>query len=408
MYSVPVLSQPERKVLYSELHIIPSDSLNTVYFSYRIPYDRFIFVKNNDYYEAEFRVSVEVFDSSGKHVTRQIEDGRIKTNKFDETNSKYLYKQDIIKFHLNNGFYKIYPILTDLNVDKDLHLKAIELNIVKKDSSDFLNPIIVESKKSDCVDKTSMLLANFGNIIPFSDKEFNIVIPSTKPGLRSIHCTVINAGDTVFNQNLTDSFPGSIKLSNCNGQVILKTVLKEKSIKNFIIRNLSQKLKEGETKIYVSMMNPHSVSRDFAIHVTWIDKPLSLNDYENAIKNLRIIGKDSIAASMLSESSKLYPELLYKFWKNLDPTPNSQYNPVMDEFYSRVDYASKHFFTLSGKSGITTDRGKIFIRYGQPSKIERTSNQLGQVLESWIYKKPERKFVFIDKDGSGDFSIKKD
>ena len=77
----------------------------------------------------------------------------------------------------------------------------------------------------------------------------------------------------------------------------------------------------------------------------------------------------------------------------------------MNEYYSRVDYAQLNFSTLTGTKGVNTDRGKIYIMFGKPDKIERNSNSSGKVVETWIYNNPQRKFVFVDKQGVGEFSL---
>jgi GWxTD domain-containing protein len=77
----------------------------------------------------------------------------------------------------------------------------------------------------------------------------------------------------------------------------------------------------------------------------------------------------------------------------------------MTEYYRRIDYAAKEFRGLGKDNGIKTDRGMIYIRFGKPDEVERTSNNQGQVVETWTYKNPERKFVFVDKRGLGNFTL---
>ncbi len=52
-----------------------------------------------------------------------------------------------------------------------------------------------------------------------------------------------------------------------------------------------------------------------------------------------------------------------------------------------------------------TDRGRVYIRFGKPDKIERTSNEEGNVVETWTYSKQDMKFVFVDKKGTGSFTL---
>jgi GWxTD domain-containing protein len=75
----------------------------------------------------------------------------------------------------------------------------------------------------------------------------------------------------------------------------------------------------------------------------------------------------------------------------------------MNEFYSRADYAAVNFRSLSGKTGLESDRGKIYIKFGKPVKVERKSSQNGKIIEVWIY--TGRSFTFMDDKGTGDFNL---
>jgi GWxTD domain-containing protein len=79
----------------------------------------------------------------------------------------------------------------------------------------------------------------------------------------------------------------------------------------------------------------------------------------------------------------------------------------MSEYYKRVDYTAKNFSSLSGKKGFETDRGKVYIQFGKPKTIERGSNSEGKVVETWYYN-DQKKFIFIDKQGTGDFPLQKE
>ncbi len=407
-FPVSVFCQSSRHLIYSAIYVIPSDTINTVYFTYKIPYNRFIFVKNINGYKADYRITLEVFTLNGKHVTRQIQRNEIFTKNFENTNSNSIFKQNFIKFQLQEGKYKVYPIFNDLNINKEIYLKPDTVNIRKKNVSDILPPIVVNAGKVDCRKNSFIALTNFSNFIPFSEKEYNLIIPFIDTTVNLINYKIINDGDTLFNQNITNSFIAALKFQKCGKNLILKFGSKQRPTRNFIIENFSHLLKEGKATIYLTDLNNLKIIRKFSVYIKWINKPISLRNPEQAIKYLSIIGKGSTVDRLLSGSSKRYLMHLNEYWKKFDPTPKTEFNPLMEEFYDRIDYAMKHFFTLGGKNGATTDRGKIFIQFGKPIKIERYSNNYGQIVEEWFYNKPKRKFDFIDKDGTGNFKLIKD
>ncbi len=57
-----------------------------------------------------------------------------------------------------------------------------------------------------------------------------------------------------------------------------------------------------------------------------------------------------------------------QFWMRRDPDPRSYINSFKEEHYRRISYANDHF--TSGIPGWRTDRGRIYIMYGQPDNID--------------------------------------
>ncbi len=59
---------------------------------------------------------------------------------------------------------------------------------------------------------------------------------------------------------------------------------------------------------------------------------------------------------------------LEQYWSDRDPTPGTERNELRDEHYRRVQLANRRFPSIR-KKGMETDRGRIFIRYGEPDEI---------------------------------------
>ena len=64
------------------------------------------------------------------------------------------------------------------------------------------------------------------------------------------------------------------------------------------------------------------------------------------------------------------------FWKRQDPTPDSADNPVYDEFLRRFALAQSRYSVL--KAGALSDRGRMLIRYGEPSSIDAEAMPLNR------------------------------
>ncbi len=134
------------------------------------------------------------------------------------------------------------------------------------------------------------------------------------------------------------------------------------------------------------------------------------------------------------------------YWRDKDPTPETAINEVRREHYRRIHVANRRFKSIRGK-GMESDRGRIYIRYGEPDQLSTGYSsqsfftpQLGfqpgsdqqsvegalggfnadeKGYEIWIYNERgaflgERRnrgaglqleFVFVDVEGYGNYSL---
>jgi len=100
-------------------------------------------------------------------------------------------------------------------------------------------------------------------------------------------------------------------------------------------------------------------------------------------------------------------EFLFKFWKDKDEVPETPENETFMKYFARVDYANQKF-TAMKKEGWKTDRGRVYLIYGEPSEIERYPNQLdSKPYEIWQYHNLEGGviFVFADLTGFSDYQL---
>jgi GWxTD domain-containing protein len=95
----------------------------------------------------------------------------------------------------------------------------------------------------------------------------------------------------------------------------------------------------------------------------------------------------------LSDSGKaLY---LARFW--------SQHN--LAEFARRMETARDRYRSLQ-TDGLRTDRGRIYVKYGQPDEVDRRVLEIDRrPREYWSYYSQGFTFVFIDVSGSDDYRL---
>jgi len=81
-----------------------------------------------------------------------------------------------------------------------------------------------------------------------------------------------------------------------------------------------------------------------------------------------IITPEEKAAFKQLSNDEERDQFIEQFWLRRDPTPDTPENEFKEEHYRRIAYANEHF--ASGIPGWKTDRGRIYIIWGQPDQIE--------------------------------------
>jgi GWxTD domain-containing protein len=118
-----------------------------------------------------------------------------------------------------------------------------------------------------------------------------------------------------------------------------------------------------------------------------------------------IITPEEKRAFLLLKTDDEREQFIEAFWQRRDTSPDTQENEYRVEYYGRIAYANQNF-TSGVVAGWQSDRGRIYITYGKPELIEKTTS--GQV---WIYKHlpgsgRDIKFEFSDATGTGDLRLR--
>lgn len=92
---------------------------------------------------------------------------------------------------------------------------------------------------------------------------------------------------------------------------------------------------------------------------------------------------------------------LFNFWKQRDPEPNTPENERKLEYFERVKKADE-MFRGSREKGWRSDRGRVYIMYGEPSEIDRYPNEMNAYpYEIWSYNYIEGGVIFVFGDITG-------
>lgn len=134
----------------------------------------------------------------------------------------------------------------------------------------------------------------------------------------------------------------------------------------------------------------------------WVDIPTSLLNVSVAIDMMEaILDKEEyrrVRRLNTNEKEKYFRE----YWNPKDPSPGTEYNELMVEYYRRVDLAYERFSSAT-TPGYASDQGKTFILMGEPDRITRRFPPDQPALEIWEY--GDRQMIFQATSGFGDFQL---
>ena len=137
----------------------------------------------------------------------------------------------------------------------------------------------------------------------------------------------------------------------------------------------------------------------------WVTVPETSEDITMAINQMRYIlpgdSLDRYLEAPLVEQQRFFKN----FWANRDPNPNTLINELMEEYFSRINYANREFSNFNSK-GWLSDRGRIIVKFGYPDDVERHPFEINSVpYEIWRFYSLRKVFVFADENGFGEYRL---
>jgi GWxTD domain-containing protein len=100
-------------------------------------------------------------------------------------------------------------------------------------------------------------------------------------------------------------------------------------------------------------------------------------------------------------------EFMFNFWRARDENNADDRNDFYMKYLERINESNAKFSAM-GKDGWRTDRGRVYLIYGEPSEIERYPNQTEtRPYEIWHYEYLEGgvEFIFGDLTGFSDYQL---
>jgi GWxTD domain-containing protein len=127
--------------------------------------------------------------------------------------------------------------------------------------------------------------------------------------------------------------------------------------------------------------------------------------YAEFLSQVRYLITKNERKEFLALPDEQKPPFIEQFWKKRDADPATPTNEFKEDYLHRIKQANELFFG-EAEAGWLTDRGRVYILYGPPTRRETTmpaGGRTGPCLETWYYS--DFPVVFSDRNCAGSFSL---
>jgi len=426
------MNQQQQRASFDYL-TLPEDDNGAVQFVviFHVPYSSLPFKKNRDRssankYFSSMNLMLEVFKAESNAEKRKgnisIEglepagrafwEDTVYAKDYESSQSDDQFLNGYIKVSLEPGTYNYVLQMKRGDQTESRISRTQKINITsygeQKTGDVFVSPTFPDKSES-----SRFILNTTGNTVDYA-KDFQAIayLPKYKSGesytIDIVKLSALREDTTkqnkVFSKKLTEE---NIKtdvrpqLIHTEGKPYLNLNASDGGYTYAIIDVPNSEFENSLYQLSIKNSAGDIVAQD-TFRSQWNDMPTSLLNLNVAIEMLRFItNKETI--KKIDNGTALEREKKFRsFWKEKDPTPDTEFNELMAEYYQRIDYTYKNF-TTENTIGFNSDRGEVYIKYGPPKDINRKFPKEGATTEIWTY--PNRQFIFKATTGFGDFDL---
>jgi GWxTD domain-containing protein len=359
-------------------------------FLIQVPYSSIQFTQKGDSFNGSFNITLSFMDEKQKNILFERDWSEfVKAKDFSTTLSRNSFNLSYKSYDVDPGKYFLKCYYEDGD-SKRTAIREIPLNVQAINDTLGLSDVIFVS---DIV----------------KDSTGNKIVP--------------NVAATVTNKTTSLTFYFEVysnKVQDVNFEYSLNDINKNTSFK----QNDHHSIKSGSNTIIHTINYASFAIGNYSLRVSLKDKdwkevavtekkflskiygvPSTIVDLDKAVDQLMYIASSEELDFI--RDAKSYEEKLKRFlnyWDKKKPNQRSDENPILSEYYRRIDYANKNFKGFG--EGWKSDMGMVYVTLGPPSYIDRHPFDAdSKPYEIWQYYDLNQSYLFLDQTGFGDYRI---
>lgn len=428
-----LLQRTDQPSSYIDHVVVPkSETESTFAVFFRLDYDFLPFLRirpgmtppeSGAEFFSTLRMGVEVFQGPAPSsrrssvaipVFRDSWQDTIWVKTFEDTKSRFDYAQGFISTDLDSGQYHYELQLARVQSVREQSSSRRTFRVTTPENTTEANFILLSEYQNDGNNLHATLMNYGNNVLYGQDYSLLIRIPEKeelqdKPLTLNLYRLTAgqDSGDGEIRYSVEITSEQIVQLQNpvfshLDQQIILSADLNEDGFKYAHVTIPNQDFENARYRLSLKAEDIEKPVGERTINSQWLDMPVSLYNLDVAIDMLRFIVSDQELRRINSGSTAERERKFREFWAQRDPTPDTEFNELMAEFYRRIDNAYKQFTSLQSP-GYDTDQGRAYIVYGPPLNVERRLPTNAPTREIWQY--PNRTLIFEATTGFGDFRL---
>ncbi len=352
--------------------------------------DMLMFVRTGDDFIASINLDIAIINTDNNKVVREVKHITKRVQEYNLTNSRRDYAVAVFSHDLPPGSYNIEVQLEDKESRRrETVKKKVDLKISETSMQFDLSDIVLAC--------SSELQRN--SRIPLHPTVSGIVVDPSS----SVFCYF-----DLFRDDPSKPCEIAISVIDKSGKIRYAdslSVIGGAKLSTYFISIPCSNLTFSRYDILLkAVYNDKIILRNTTFSINFHGLPWLIGDLDQAIEQLRYVASTEEVRRLSNAFPSRKEEIFIEFWNEKFEVENEQVNGKMVEYYTRVNYANLHYG--NNRAGWETDRGRILIIYGQPTEVERSESDMGSLrYEIWYYNHLNRRFVFKDEFGFGEYRL---
>ena len=367
---------------------------------YQIFNSELAFLKMGEKYKANYEIELTISDREKKQVTASSLEKEYWVESYQESQNPESYVIHQTNLFLPSGRFRLVAQLNDKNSTNQI---KIEKNIIV--------PLWGEKE------------------LDFSDIEFCKSIEEmkdssqfSKQGKNFIPSVSLTFGENAKEMLLFyELYPNNPELKEVKAWFLAKDRSNKKVLEDSALIPLTSPVVSQIKRISMEILP----LGDYTLEVKWQDKKGKVlaktqkefemdwsilsqlkADYAKTVDLLRYVANSKERDELKKAKPEERVQKWNEFWKSKDPTPNTPENELEEEYFKRVKFTNENFAILD-KEGWQTDMGMVYIKFGKPDEVEKHPfERETKPYQVWYYYRLNKKFLFVDETGYGEYELK--